>query len=155
MTKLVINNTINLNYINLQNGNNSNINISQSGISPSNFENLPNLQSVCVDALDTDLTTYILAETDHNVNFSTECSTLTVNQNTFLYFAVYPIPTKNVLSIKSKTKITKLEIYSKLGQKIKETTENQIDISNLTQGLYFVKVQDINGNFGVKKIVKK
>ncbi len=37
---------------------------------------------------------------------------------------------------------------------IKNRTGNKIDISNLTQGVYFVKVEDVNGNFGVKKIVK-
>jgi len=83
-------------------------------------------------------------------------NTLAVNENSLLDFSVYPTPTENILNITSKTKITKIEIYSKLGQLIlKNTTENKINISNLTQGLYFVKVEDVNGNFGVKKIVKK
>ncbi len=80
---------------------------------------------------------------------------MSVNENRLLDFSVYPTPTENILNIKSKTEITKIEIYSKLGQLIKETIENKIDISNLTQGLYFVKAEDVNGNFGVKKIVKK
>ena len=65
------------------------------------------------------------------------------------------MPTENVLIIKSKTETIKIEIYNKLGQKIKETTESKVDISNLTQGFYFVKVTAINGSFGVKKIIKK
>jgi len=32
--------------------------------------------------------------------------------------------------------------------------ENEIDISNLIPGLYFVKVKDIKGDFGIKKIIK-
>jgi len=81
---------------------------------------------------------------------------LAINKNTLLDFSVYPTPTENILNIKSKTEISKIEIYSKLGQLIlKNETENNIDISNLTNGLYFVKVEDINGNFGVKKIMKK
>ncbi|MEE9350576.1 MAG: T9SS type A sorting domain-containing protein [Flavobacteriaceae bacterium] len=72
-----------------------------------------------------------------------------------LDFSVYPIPTQNSLNIKSKTEITKIEIYSKLGQLLlKETASNEVDISNLSQGLYFVKVEDVNGDFGVKKIIK-
>ena len=90
-----------------------------------------------------------------NTTTTTIVNTLVVNENTLLDFSVYPTPTKNILNIKSKTEITKIEIYSKLGQKIKEIMENKINISNLTQGLYFVKVEDINGNFGVKKIMKK
>ncbi len=90
-----------------------------------------------------------------NIATTTVVNALAVNENRLLDFSVYPTPTENILNINSKTEITKIEIYSKLGQKIKETIENNIDISNLTQGLYFVKVEDINGDFGVKKIIKK
>ena len=90
-----------------------------------------------------------------NVATTTIVNTLAVKENILLDFSVYPTPTESILNIKSKTKIIKIEIYNKLGQKIKETTENQIDISNLTQGLYFLKAEDINGDYGVKKIVKK
>ncbi len=92
---------------------------------------------------------------DDKINWYENLNTLSLNQSNVLNFSVYPIPTENILNIKSKTEIIKIEIYSKLGQLIKETTENKVDISNLTQDLYFVKVEDINGNFGVKKIVKK
>ena len=90
-----------------------------------------------------------------NTASTTIVNVLAANENVLLGFSVYPTPTENILNIKSKTEISKIEIYSKLGQKLKETTQNQIDISNLTQGLYFVKVEDVNGNFGVKKIIKK
>jgi len=137
----------------LKNGNNDDFDIL--GYVSSDFENLPNLQIVCVDALDTDFTNFITTELGHSVNFTTDCSTLAIKDIHFLDYSVYPIPTKNVLNIKSKTEITKIEIFNRLGQLITKTTENNIDISNLTQGLYFVKVEDINGNFGVKKIIKK
>ena len=91
-----------------------------------------------------------------NTATTTIVNVLAVNENTLLDFSVYPTPTESILNVKSKTEIIKIEIYSKLGQLIiKSKTENQIDVSNLTQGLYFVKVEDINGKFGVKKIVKK
>ena len=95
------------------------------------------------------------APIETNTATTTIVNALSVNENTLLDFSVYPTPTENILNIKSKTEIVKIEIYSKLGQLIKETTENKVDISNLTQGLYFVKIEDVNGNFGVKKIVKK
>ena len=91
-----------------------------------------------------------------NIATTTIVNTLAVNDSPLLDFSIYPIPTDNILNINSKTKISKIEIYSKLGQLIlKNETENNIDISNLTNGLYFVKAEDINGNFGVKKIMKK
>ena len=80
---------------------------------------------------------------------------LSINQNTLLSFSVYPTPSENSLNVKSKTEIIKIEIYSKLGQLIKTTAKTKIDISNLSQGIYFVKVTDINDDFGIKKIIKK
>ena len=95
------------------------------------------------------------APIETNTATTTIVNVLTTNENTLLDFSVYPAPTENILNIKSKTEIVKIEIYSKLGQLIKSTTENEIDISNLIQGLYFVKVEGVNGNFGVKKIMKR
>ena len=81
---------------------------------------------------------------------------LSLNENALLDFSIYPIPTERILNVKSKTEIAKIEIYSKLGELIlKNTTKNKIDISNLSQGLYFVKVEDVNGYFRMKKIIKK
>jgi len=155
-TNLVIlgcGNNPNLVNLFLKNGNNSNIDVY--GYVASDFENLPNLQNVCVDALNTNLTNFITNEVGHAVNFTTDCSTLSLSENNAIDFSVYPIPTDDRLYIKSKTEISKITIYNKLGQLIKSTTENQINISNLAQGLYLVKVEDIIGDFGVKQIVKE
>ncbi len=138
----------NLTYINYKNGNNENFLTGESY-----FHNLPNLETVCIDDETSNFGIEING-TGRSVNFTENC-TLTIVENEFSDFSIYPTPTENILNIKSKTEIVKIKIYSQLGQKIKETTQNQIDISNLTQGLYFVKVEDVNGNMGVKKIVKK
>ncbi|MCH7785103.1 MAG: T9SS type A sorting domain-containing protein [Bacteroidetes bacterium] len=85
---------------------------------------------------------------------------LVVNQNTLLDFSVYPNPTTGILIIKSKTNIVQIEIHNNLGQLVLSTPiaigtdQNKIDISNLSQGLYFIKIKDENGNFGSKKVVK-
>ena len=142
----------NLTYINLKNGNNVNLEL---GTYDSYFQNLPNLNAVCVDAVGTALTDYITNQVGHSVNFSTDCSSLSVNDNNKLDFSVYPVPVDNFIEIETDRAIAKIEIYNKLGQiVIKTTAENQIDISNLSKGIYFVKVKDINGYTGVKKIVK-
>ncbi len=148
---LVCSDNPDLTYINLKNGNNAFFDASYS-----KFENLPSLNAVCVDELNTSLTALIQSQTNQSVDFYTNCSALAVNENTLLEFSVYPTPTENILNVKSKIGIVKIEIYSNLGQLIlKNTMENKIEISSLTQGLYFVKVEDANGNFSVKKIMKK
>ncbi len=140
-------------YINLKNGNNNNFILS--GAFPSIFENLPNLQTVCVDELNTDLTNFILTETGHDVEFTINCPTANTLENTLLNFTIYPIPVADVINIKSKTNIAKIEIFSNLGQLLLSYNhQNSIDISNLSQGLYFVKITDVNGDFGIQKVIK-
>ena len=81
---------------------------------------------------------------------------LAVNQNTLISFSIYPIPTSGILTVKLKTAIAQIEIYNKLGQLlVSRSNENMIDISTLSQGLYFCKVKDENGAFGITKVVKE
>jgi len=69
--------------------------------------------------------------------------------------AMYPNPVQNVLYINSKSPLTKVEIYSLLGNKIKEvrTNLNSIETKYLSQGVYIVKVYSENGS-KTMKIVK-
>ena len=91
-----------------------------------------------------------------NTATTTVVNALSINNNALLDFAIYPIPTKNVLNINAITEVAKIEIYNKLGQLVlQETAKNKVAITNLSQGFYFVKVTDMNGDFGVKKIVKE
>jgi hypothetical protein len=81
---------------------------------------------------------------------------LGVDQNTLLSFSVYPIPTTGILTIQSSTTIVQIEIYNQLGQLVKfNTNQNTIDISSVSQGLYFIKIKDEYGNIGNQKVVKK
>ena len=71
-------------------------------------------------------------------------------------FSVYPNPTMNILNIKSTTEIKQIQLFNKLGQMIIHAGEkNELDISNFNQGIYFIKIEDINGRVAVKRIIKK
>ena len=69
---------------------------------------------------------------------------------------VYPNPVSYTLSIESKIPLEKVEIYSILGQKVKEINSNfkSISTSNLSSGVYIVRIHSENG-FTSKKIIKK
>jgi len=146
----------NLTYINLKNGNNENIYIS--GSQSSNFENLPSLETVCIDDVNSDLAAFILEQVDHSLTFTEDCSLNTTN-NTLIDFTAYPVPTTDFINIQSETSITQIEIYNVLGElllkKIDKNNIYTIDISNLSKGLYFLKVLDINNKQGVKKVLIK
>ena len=78
-----------------------------------------------------------------------------VDDHTLSDFSVYPIPTSGILTIKSNTAIVQIEIYNQLGQLVlSNTDQNTIDISKVSQGIYFIKLMDENGNIGSEKVIK-
>lgn len=73
-----------------------------------------------------------------------------------LDFKVYPNPSESSISVQSETKISKIEIYNNLGQLVLANKNlNEIDISVLPSGIYFLKATDIVNTIGVKKIIKR
>jgi len=75
--------------------------------------------------------------------------------------SVYPNPTHGILTIVSNSVFNQISIYNTLGQvvfvavSITEEKETIIDISNLNQGIYFIKIKNKTGIISIKKIVKK
>ncbi|ALM47604.1 hypothetical protein AMR72_01040 [Flavobacterium psychrophilum] len=70
---------------------------------------------------------------------------------------VYPNPTVNTLSVamSGNTEISGIEIYNLTGQNVLQTKQTQnIDISQLASGSYFLKATDTNGASFTKKILK-
>lgn len=70
--------------------------------------------------------------------------------------SIYPIPTKDILYIESKgSKIERLEIYDSTGKmrKIESSNLQEIDLSNLADGIYFLKIYSENG-VQTKKVTK-
>jgi hypothetical protein len=68
-----------------------------------------------------------------------------VKQNTNI--TLYPNPAQNTITIKTEEPITKLALFSLSLSKITDyppnhTTNQEIDISNLASGIYFLKVND-------------
>lgn len=63
-------------------------------------------------------------------------------------FTYYPNPVKNVLNLSYNKEISNVEVYNLLGQKVisnkLNTTDAQIDMSNLSNGAYMVKVTSDN-----------
>jgi len=69
---------------------------------------------------------------------------------------IYPNPTHNTITITIQDDTFKNAIiFNKLGQKIKETTSNHIDISNFNSGVYFIKINAQSGKTSIKKMIKK
>lgn len=92
---------------------------------------------------------------DNKIAWYENLKTLNINEKTQPYFIVSPNPSFDVLYFNSKYPIVKVEILSEVGQLItSEPYQNQVDISTLSQGLYFIKIIDVYGNTGVEKVIK-
>jgi len=72
---------------------------------------------------------------------------------------IYPNPANNLVHIKNKKIITDIRIYNSIGKEviaISNINANDIEFSvqNLEEGVYFVKIRNVNKQIIIKKIVK-
>ena len=67
---------------------------------------------------------------------------------------IYPNPVQNELHIQSSLTIDTIEMYNLLGELVLESKSKTLDVSNLTTGLYLMKVVS-NGREFTSKIVKQ
>ena len=67
----------------------------------------------------------------------------------------YPNPVHNFLTIDSNTLLTKVEIYSTLGKKVKEIRSEfeTISVNDLSDGIYLVKIESKLGTI-FKRLIK-
>lgn len=95
-------------------------------------------------AIDTNIVTTTIVD---NVNGVPQFTAETVS--------VYPVPSKAVLNVKANSDIAKIEIYNQAGQCVlANTMQNSIDISALSHGIYFAKIENVHGSSVTKKVVK-
>ena len=66
---------------------------------------------------------------------------------------VYPNPTNGIVNIEAEN-IKNIVVFNTLGQKVFETVENQIDLSQFGTGLYMLRIATEHGN-SVKRIMVK
>jgi hypothetical protein len=77
------------------------------------------------------------------------------NQNGNVSFKIFPNPTSDFLFINTQNLIKEVSIYNLVGQKIESKLDhNKINVSNLTNGTYFIKITDQTGNFQTSKFIK-
>jgi hypothetical protein len=73
-----------------------------------------------------------------------------------VYFKISPIPAKEVLNITSNQSliILSINIYNTIGQSVlvNHTNNNQVDVSNLKTGTYFIKIVSDKGTLNSKFI---
>jgi subtilisin-like proprotein convertase family protein len=138
-----------LTVFNVKNGNNTNFTLFYA-------INNPNLTCIEVDDEVYSNTTNLWNNNkDASANFSNNCNTANVHDLDLNYIKIYPNPVKEILTIKvDETSIKKAVIYNLQGQKILETKDQTINVSQLSTGFYQVIIETEQGNRWSKKFIK-
>ncbi|WP_053991243.1 T9SS type A sorting domain-containing protein [Mangrovimonas sp. TPBH4] len=87
-------------------------------------------------------------------NLIVENATLSTSEISMEEISIYPNPTSSILYIKGVTGIISTEVYNSLGQLIVSNTDTEINVEDLTAGVYVLKVITDKGNF-TKQFVKE
>lgn len=90
--------------------------------------------------------------------FNTEfVSTLSVNEFENIAISVFPNPTRNILNIQTQVSIIEASVYDMLGKKMKvsQLSTNSLDVSNLANGVYMIKIIGENDKTFFTKFIKK
>lgn len=100
---------------------------------------------------------YATTSSAQNVSIS-DCSTVGISESSFENdFSVYPNPATSTLNISiPENQKQQLQIFNSIGMFVKEisaTQQTQIDISDLSSGLYFVRLQ--NNLLWTQKFIKE
>lgn len=80
-------------------------------------------------------------------------ATLSVNEFAEGSYKIYPNPVSDILNIESKEKFGIIKVINVLGREVLSSKENNINVSNLPSGLYFVEIS-VGNKSAIKKIIK-
>jgi len=72
-----------------------------------------------------------------------------------LDFTVYPNPTSNIIYIQTVVNQLEYSLFNTVGQIVKSGSlfSNQLDCSDLRNGVYLLRIENENGISGVKRVV--
>lgn len=102
-------------------------------------------------------TTWAITYNPTNVVISSTTTALATNDFQFAGFKAYPNPTNTILNLKNSQTIDSIRVFDIIGKNVLSQTFNssdgQVDISSLQNGIFFLKIQS-EGNEKIIKIIK-
>lgn len=117
------------------------------------LSNLPLLSTVCADS--NEITDWQSALSLAGINaVVSNCTALNTKEieKTINKPMVFPNPTKDWVTIKSNDEITKVEVYDLSGKRVQTHQTTKFDMSELTKGIYVIKMTGKNGIYNTKVI---
>ena len=68
---------------------------------------------------------------------------------------IYPNPATNNFAIEMENEVKLVEIYSLQGQKVMSSNSKNVTVSNLSKGIYLVRIEDENNAVATQKLIIK
>ncbi len=134
-------NTNMLTSLNVANGNNYNF---------TNFNSTGNSDLYCIQVDDATYSTTNWLDLDGIASFSEDCSGVGIETNEQRELSIYPNPVTSQFSVLSnQLPITNISIIDITGKTVKSINKNTntVDVSDLQNGLYILKIQTENGTY--------
>ena len=145
-----------LQYVNIKNGNNHNMQHYQS-----HYSSLGNLLEVCVDEPNSPFALAISSYLPNSVNITSDCTPTASDYNVIMTdkFDIYPNPVTEILYIDTELQVDSYKIYNSLGQVIKTDNltaekEYRINLNSLQTGYYMLYLETDKGSYSTS-IIKK
>lgn len=105
---------------------------------------------------DGDMDVISASESDNKIAWYQNLHVLTLNNTKTDNFIVHPTHTSGKITIESINKISSIKIYNCFGQLVLLYDDQKaIDISMLSQGIYFLQIDDNEENTAIKKVIRK
>lgn len=89
-------------------------------------------------------------------SFSEDCYTIGIEEDIEKTISITPNPVSEKLCIvlPNELELNRVCIYNSLGEHVYENNTDVLDVSYLPPGLYFVKIEDNENRFFIKKVIK-
>lgn len=104
----------------------------------------------------------VVRATSHNQTIDFEVNVImhyvydAVDENEMVMLSIYPNPTHDLISIRANKDLSmqKVEVFNLAGQMVISSTENEINVSDMKPGVYFVRVT-ADDRIVIQRIVKQ
>ena len=98
---------------------------------------------------------YAISDTDITSLYTNNTLTTESFNSKNLQATMYPNPTSDTFNIEMENEVKLVEIFSLQGQKVMSSNSKNVTVSNLSKGIYLVRIEDENNAVATQKLIIK
>lgn len=98
---------------------------------------------------------YVISDADATSLYSNNVLSSEKFNSQNLKATIYPNPASTNFTIEMENEVKSVEIYSIQGQKVLTSKAKNVNVSNLSKGMYLVRIEDTNNTIATQKLIIK